>query len=278
LDLATRSVDIRTLVPCNKLLLLHGPPGTGKTSLCRALAQKLAIQETSARFSSGAQLIEVNAHSLFSRWFSESGKIVLKLFTKILEMASEDRESLFVVLLDEVESLCMSRGTTLDKGNEPSDAIRAVNAVLTQIDRIQAHPNILVFATSNFKDSLDPAFLDRCDLIKELKLPSSEACVEILASGVAELVRTCLITTKNAEDQDEGRSDKISAEIQNLLDYTRLRKPSKGGGPGSSTLSGRSLRKLPLVAYLHSRPKDPETRAVKYSTFMQVLEQELSKT
>ena len=33
-----------------------------------------------------AQLIEVNAHSLFSKWFSESGKLVSRLFAKILEL------------------------------------------------------------------------------------------------------------------------------------------------------------------------------------------------
>jgi hypothetical protein len=37
------------------------------------------------RFRQG-QLIEVNAHSLFSKWFSESGKLVSKLFSKIMEL------------------------------------------------------------------------------------------------------------------------------------------------------------------------------------------------
>ena len=37
------------------------------------------------RFAHG-QLIEVNAHSLFSKWFSESGKLVARLFDKILEL------------------------------------------------------------------------------------------------------------------------------------------------------------------------------------------------
>ncbi|KAL5067570.1 hypothetical protein RYX36_018457 [Vicia faba] len=100
-----KAVDL-FFVSWNRIILSHGPPGTGKTSLCKALAQKLSIQFNS-RFIQ-AQLVEVNAHSLSSKWFSKSGKLVAKLFQKIQEMEEEESNLIFV-LIDEVESLLPKR-------------------------------------------------------------------------------------------------------------------------------------------------------------------------
>ena len=94
------------VISWNRVVLLHGPPGTGKTTLCKALAHKLAIR-LSGRFTSAA-LLEINAHSLFSKWFSESGKLVQQLFGVIQEMVEEE-DAFVAVLIDEVESLSAAR-------------------------------------------------------------------------------------------------------------------------------------------------------------------------
>jgi SpoVK/Ycf46/Vps4 family AAA+-type ATPase len=54
---------------------------------------------------------------------------------------------------DEVESLTAARAGAV-AGSEPSDAIRVVNALLTQLDKLKRHKNVLVMATSNLPDAI----------------------------------------------------------------------------------------------------------------------------
>ena len=167
------------------MVLLHGPPGTGKTSLCKGLAQRLAIR-FSQRYKRSI-FIEVNSHSLFSKWFSESGKLIHKLFEQIEECASDSNQLVFV-LIDEVESLALNRARSC-KGNEPSDSLRSVNAILTQMDKIRKYRNVLVLTTSNITDALDEAFVDRADVNRYVGNPSAYAIYSILITAIQELQR-----------------------------------------------------------------------------------------
>ena len=155
LEFGNLNVNATPLVAFNRVVLLHGPPGTGKTTMCKGLAQKLAIQMLDTY--SEPVFVEINAHSLFSKWFSESGKLVSKLFEKIQEL-TDDEDTFVFVLVDEVESLAAARKAT---GAEPSDAIRVVNALLTQLDALKEKKNAMVLTTSNVTDAIDVAFIDR---------------------------------------------------------------------------------------------------------------------
>lgn len=170
------------------LVLLHGPPGTGKTTLCRALAQKVAIR-LSDRYSHG-KLVEINSHSLFSKWFSESGKLVQRLFAMVTEMV-EDEQGFVVILIDEVESLTAARSASVSSG-EPSDALRVVNAVLTQLDKLKQRKNVLIMTTSNISQSIDNAFVDRADIKQYVGHPPAQAVYWILKSCLNELMRSSL--------------------------------------------------------------------------------------
>jgi hypothetical protein len=77
-------------------------------------------------------------------------------------------------LIDEVESITASRSSNA-RSNEPGDAVRVVNAVLTSLDALKRRPNVLVLCTSNLIGSVDAAFLDRVDLKVHLGPPPISA-------------------------------------------------------------------------------------------------------
>ncbi|KAL6073014.1 hypothetical protein STEG23_010740, partial [Scotinomys teguina] len=235
-----KNVD-SNLITWNRVVLLHGPPGTGKTSLCKALAQKLTIR-LSSRYRYG-QLIEINSHSLFSKWFSESGKLVTRMFQKIQDLI-DDKEALVFVLIDEVESLTAARNACR-AGAEPSDAIRVVNAVLTQIDQIKRHSNVVILTTSNITEKIDVAFVDRADIKQYIGPPSTAAIFRIYLSCLEELMKCQIIYPRQQlltlrELEMIGFIENNVSKLSLLL--SEISRKSEG-------LSGRVLRKLPFLAH-----------------------------
>ncbi|XP_061444462.1 pachytene checkpoint protein 2 homolog isoform X2 [Rhineura floridana] len=229
------------LISWNRVVLLHGPPGTGKTSLCKALAQKLTIR-LSHRYRYG-QLIEINSHSLFSKWFSESGKLVTKMFQKIQELI-DDKDALVFVLIDEVESLTAAR-SSFRAGTEPSDAIRVVNAVLTQIDQIKRNPNVVILTTSNITEKIDMAFVDRADIKQYIGPPSAAAVFKIYLSCLEELMKCQIIYPR--QQLLTLRELEMIGYLEN--DVSKLSLILREISRKSEGLSGRVLRKLPFLAH-----------------------------
>lgn len=214
-----------SLVAFNRVVLLHGPPGTGKTTMCKGLAQKLAIQMLDTY--SEPVFVEINAHSLFSKWFSESGKLVSKLFEKIQEL-TDDEDTFVFVLVDEVESLAAARKAT---GAEPSDAIRVVNALLTQLDALKEKKNAMVLTTSNVTDAIDVAFIDRADVKMYVGNPADAARGHILLSSINELKRVGILPPTKLEMA-------LTFYGNNLFKDVVI---------ATEGMSGRALRKLPFL-------------------------------
>ncbi|SMN21205.1 similar to Saccharomyces cerevisiae YBR186W PCH2 Nucleolar component of the pachytene checkpoint [Maudiozyma saulgeensis] len=236
----TRSKE--QMINNNGLLLLHGPPGTGKTSLCRAVCQKLSIRQKYNKESITPEgrprsiLVELSCSRIFSRWFGESSKNISCIFNDIeLLLQSRGNNTGFICLLiDEVETIASCRTKSINN-NESNESVRVVNSLLTNLDKLKKYDNFIVLTTSNYIDTLDCAFVDRADRIFHVTKPSLEALESILISSLESLMCSNILIPIYGKCSFLERG-KYKNVIRILAKQCL-----------ALDLSGRALRKVPLI-------------------------------
>ncbi|EIJ89700.1 hypothetical protein NEQG_00470 [Nematocida parisii ERTm3] len=148
-------------------VLLHGPPGTGKTMLARAISNK-----THCNF------ISVKGPELISMYYGESERAIRKLFARA--KASQP----CVIFFDEIDSICRKRDAGTSKHGDT-----LVNQLLIEMDGLEGRGAVYVLGATNRIDILDRALLrpGRFDNIIEVLPPSPTELIEILGKKLSKL-------------------------------------------------------------------------------------------
>jgi len=186
-----------------KGILLHGPSGTGKTMLAKAVATE-----------SEANFISVKGPELLSKWVGESERGIREIFRRARQAAP------CVIFFDEIDSIAMARGGGMGGemgGGGMGTNDRVISQILTELDGISELHGVVVLAATNRPDMIDTALLrpGRFDRIVFVPNPERRTRKRILEIYVTDKPIGTDVDLEKIADISDGFSGADTSAIVN---------------------------------------------------------------
>lgn len=156
-----------------KGMLLHGPPGCGKTLVAKAIASTiLGAKEVDAR-----AFVYIKGAELLSMYVGATEQRIVNMFEQCRNYKKETGKQA-VLFIDEAEAILPKRGTGRSSDVEKT----IVPTFLAEMDGFEGN-NPFVLLSTNLPSNIDDAILreGRIDLKVEVKRPTAEDCIDIFA-------------------------------------------------------------------------------------------------
>ncbi|CAF4440289.1 unnamed protein product [Rotaria sp. Silwood2] len=165
-------------------ILLHGPPGTGKSLIARTVCDILRVNPKVIR-----------GPEIFSSMLGQSEQNIRDLF----EDARQDQRNfgsnskLHVIVFDEIDAVCKNRTQSSSVRDTVHDNVTA--QLLAEIDGMIYLDNILLIGTTNILEAIDPALLrpGRMEKVIKIELPDAAARSAIFDIHTKALIRNAAL-------------------------------------------------------------------------------------
>lgn len=181
-------------------VLLFGPPGCGKTLLAKAVATESEIN-----------FLTVKGPEIYSKWVGESERAIREIFRKA-RLASPS-----IIYFDEIDAIAANRGGGM--GSSGSNVgMQVVNQILVELDGIEDRRGVVVVASTNRPDILDPALLrpGRFDRLVYVPAPDFDSRRKILQVHTREMPLSEESQAKLAKIAED--TEKYSgADLENVI-------------------------------------------------------------
>ena len=191
--------------------LLFGPPGTGKTLFFRVL--ELLLRDNNFP----VKVVVRSGPEVFNRYVGESESKVREIFAE----AEKDPNTIFLILIDEVDAMLPKRGVSDATGT----ADKVVTQFLTCLDGVNKKNNVIVFGTTNRLDLIDPAVMrpGRMNMKMEFSLPDEQQRLQILEIQSKELRSSGMFHPDvDLEYLAEKTTGFTGAELVSLIDSAKV--------------------------------------------------------
>lgn len=185
-----------------KGVLLNGPPGTGKTLLARAIAGE-----------AGVAFYSVNGSEFIQMFVGVGASRVRDLF------ATAKQNSPGIIFIDEIDAVGRQRGAGLGGGHDERE--QTLNQILSEMDGFSPTESVIVVASTNRPDVLDPALLrpGRFDRHITVGRPTLKGREEILKVHVREVPLDADVDLKRIAEATIGLT---GADLRNIVNEAAL--------------------------------------------------------
>jgi transitional endoplasmic reticulum ATPase len=192
-----------------KGILLNGPPGTGKTTIAKVIANEANLA-----------FFALQTNEVVSKWVGESEKNLTKLFN------AASRSAPAVIFIDEVDSIAKNRS----EGNA-QHADNLLNHLLQLMDGVIQREGVYIIAATNRADLVDPALKrgGRLNKTIEVPLPNSQARSKLFALYLSKLPIGGVVNIDALAQATEGKCAADIREICNQAGLNAFKRESARG-------------------------------------------------